>query len=55
MVALTTLAGFCQRFAGNATPLPALRAPGMDTRVGELMSDGHPVGSLRFERQYRGR
>ena len=26
----------CQRFAGNAKPLPALRTPGMDMRAGEL-------------------
>ena len=26
----------CQRFTGNAKPLPAFRTPGMDMRAGEL-------------------
>ena len=34
-----------QHFAGNAELRPALRAPGMDTRAGETLCDGHPVGS----------
>lgn len=35
----------CQQLAGNAELLPALRAPGMDTRAGKGRCDGHPVGS----------
>ncbi len=38
------LLSICQQLAGNARLLPALRAPGMDTRAGEIYVMDIPWG-----------